>query len=90
MAKKDAKALIPVERIERSILLLRGHKVLLDRQLTDLDGVKTIALRQQVRRNQARFPADFMFQLTAEEAEALVSQTVIPSLAPTFRARQRS
>ena len=79
MAKKDAKALIPVERIERSILLIRGHKVLLDRDLADLYGVKTIALRQQVRRNQARFPTDFILQLTAEEAEALVSQNVIPS-----------
>jgi hypothetical protein len=68
-----------VERIERSILLMRGHKVLLDRDLAELYGVKAIALRQQVRRNQARFPDDFMFQLTAEEAEALVSQNVIPS-----------
>ena len=79
MAKKPTKALIPAERIERSILLIRGHKVLLDRDLAELYGVKAIALRQQVRRNQARFPDDFMFQLTAEEAEALVSQNVIPS-----------
>ena len=79
MAKKLTEALIPAERIERSILLIRGHKVLLDRDLAELYGVKAIALRQQVRRNQARFPEDFMFQLTAEEAEALVSQNVIPS-----------
>ena len=79
MAKKQTKALIPVERIERSILLMRGHKVLLDRDLAELYGVKAIALRQQVRRNLNRFPDDFMFQLTAEEAEALVSQNVIPS-----------
>ena len=79
MAKKPTKALIPAERIERSILLIRGHKVLLDRDLAELYGVKAIALRQQVRRNQARFPEDFMFQLSAEEAEALVSQNVIPS-----------
>jgi hypothetical protein len=79
MAKKDAKSLIPAERIERSILLIRGHKVLLDRDLAELYGVKAIALRQQVRRNLARFPDDFMFHLTAEEAEALVSQNVIPS-----------
>ena len=71
--------LIPAERIERSILLIRGHKVLLDRDLAELYGVKPIALRQQVRRNLNRFPDDFMFQLTAEEAEALVSQNVIPS-----------
>jgi hypothetical protein len=79
MAKKDAKSLIPAERIERSILLIRGHKVLLDRDLAELYGVKAISLRQQVRRNLARFPEDFMFQLGAEEAEALVSQNVIPS-----------
>jgi hypothetical protein len=79
MAKKLTKVLIPAERIERSILLISGHKVLLDRDLAELYGVKAIALRQQVRRNQARFPEDFMFQLTAEEAEALVSQNVIPS-----------
>lgn len=79
MAKKLTKALIPAERIERSILLIRGHKVLLDRDLAELYGVKPIALRQQVRRNLNRFPDDFMFQLTAEEAEALVSQNVIPS-----------
>lgn len=79
MAKKLTKALIPVERIERSILLIRGNKVLLDRDLAELYGVKPIALRQQVRRNLNRFPDDFMFQLTAEEAEALVSQNVIPS-----------
>lgn len=79
MAKKETKALIPVERIERSILLIRGHKVLLDRDLAELYGVKAIALRPQVRRNLNRFPNDFMFQLTAEESEALVSQSVIPS-----------
>lgn len=76
---KNARNLYPVERIERSILLLRGHKVLLDRELALLYGVKAIALRQQVARNRDRFPQDFMFQLTAAEAEALVSQNVIPS-----------
>jgi hypothetical protein len=52
---------------------------LLDRDLADLYGVKPIALRQQVKRNLGRFPPDFMFQLSPEEAEALVSQNVIPS-----------
>jgi len=52
---------------------------MIDRDLASLYGVKTIALRQQVRRNLDRFPEDFMFRLTAEEAEALVSQNVIPT-----------
>ena len=52
---------------------------MIDRDLATLYGVKTIALRQQVRRNLDRFPEDFMFRLTAEEAETLVSQNVIPT-----------
>ncbi len=64
---------------EDKILTIRGSKVMLDRDLAELYGVKTIALRQQVKRNMERFPDDFMFQLTEDEAELLVSQTVIPS-----------
>src|SRR5437588_10576596 len=79
MAKKHSTALIPAERIERSILLLRGEKVMLDRSLAELYGVKPIALRQQVKRNLGRFPPDFMLQVSADEAEAMVSQNVIPS-----------
>ena len=79
MVKKQTTSLIPVERIEHAILLIRGHKVMLDRDLAELYGVKAIALRQQVSRNESRFPADFMFRLSPEEAEALVSQNVIPS-----------
>src|SRR5260370_37812116 len=52
---------------------------MLDRHLAELYGGKPIALRQQVKRNLARFPRDFMFQLTAKEADALVSQNVIAS-----------
>ena len=74
-----SKSLIPVERIEKSILLIRGHKVMLDKDLAVLYEVKPIALRQQVRRNIDRFPDDFMFQLTQEEVDVLVSQNVIPS-----------
>ena len=69
MAKKKPKALIPAERIERSIVLIRGQKVLLDRDLAELYGVETKVLVQAVKRNSARFPADFMFQLTEEELE---------------------
>ena len=72
-------ALVPVELIEQRIYLIRGHKVMLDRDLAELYQVKPIALRQQVKRNLDRFPEDFMFQLTEKEAELLVSQSVIPS-----------
>jgi hypothetical protein len=70
---------VPVELIERRIYLIRGQKIMLDRDLAELYEVKAIALRQQVKRNQDRFPEDFMFQLSKEEATALVSQNVIPS-----------
>jgi len=72
--------LVPLERIEQSILVVRGVKVLLDRTLAELYEVKPIALRQQVSRNKNRFPEDFCFRLTKEEAQWLVSQNVIPSL----------
>jgi hypothetical protein len=66
MASRSA-ALVPVEHITRSILVLRGQKVLLDTELAALYGVTTKRLNQQVRRNRERFPADFLFELTAEE-----------------------
>jgi hypothetical protein len=59
--------LIPVERIEQAILLIRGHKTMLDSNLASLYGVETKALVRAVKRNTDRFPADFMFQLTREE-----------------------
>jgi hypothetical protein len=77
--KSESQQLVPIEVIERRILLIRGHKVMLDRDLASLYQVKPIALRQAVKRNSNRFPADFVLQLTKEEAEALVSQNVIPS-----------
>jgi hypothetical protein len=70
------KSLIPRERIERSILLIRGHKVMLDADLAALYGVNTRALNQAVKRNIARFPSDFAFQLTQSEFDALRSQFV--------------
>lgn len=69
-----ALALIPAERIERSILFLRGEKVMLDADLAEVYGVTTKRLNEQVRRNRDRFPPDFMFQLTSEEFAALRSQ----------------
>ena len=68
-----------VERIERAIVVLRGHKVMLDADLAELYGVETRTLNQAVSRNRKRFPADFMFQLTVSEARNLRSQTVISS-----------
>jgi len=62
---------VPVERITRAIHLLRGQKVMLDADLAALYGVDVKALNQAVRRNGARFPADFMFQLERDEAEAI-------------------
>ena len=72
--------LISIEKIEKAIYVIRGQKVMLDRDLAQLYGVMTGALNQAVRRNRERFPEDFMFQLTsAEVAELNLSQTVIGS-----------
>jgi len=71
-----ARGVIPVERITRAILLIRGNKALLDQDLAYLYGVATKALNQAVRRNRKRFPEDFMFQLTREEVSNLRSQFV--------------
>ena len=77
---------VPVEGISRAIIFLRGHKVLLDTQLAALYGVSTKRFNEQVRRNRQRFPADFMFQLTAEESRALRSQ-IATSNAPATQGR---
>ncbi|MEQ1881383.1 MAG: ORF6N domain-containing protein [Burkholderiales bacterium] len=68
---------VPAARIERAILLLRGHKVLLDADLAALYEVETRVLVQAVKRNLERFPDDFMFQFAPEEVESLRSQSVI-------------
>ena len=69
---------IPAERIEKAILLVRGQKVMLDRDLAVLYGVETRVLNQAVRRNIKRFPPDFMLELTREEIMR-ISQIVISS-----------
>jgi hypothetical protein len=69
-------SVIPVEKIEGAILQIRNHKVMLDRDLASLYGVPTKVLVQAVKRNAARFPADFMFQLSKEELENWRSQIV--------------
>jgi len=73
---KNNNSLIPAEIIEQTILLIRGQKVILDRDLARLYGVETKALKQAVRRNRKRFPKDFMFQLTKPELENWRSQFV--------------
>ncbi len=72
------KDLFPVEIIEKKIYLIRGHKVMIDRDLAELYGVETRVLNQAVRRNLDRFPEDFMFALTRDEIMNL-SQIVISS-----------
>ncbi len=68
-----------IRNIPSSILWIRGEKVIMDRDLATLYGIETRALKQAVRRNAERFPEDFMFPLTEEEVEAMVSQNVIPN-----------
>ena len=68
------KSVIPVERVEETIMLIRGQKVILDSDLAKLYGVSTKRLNEQVRRNVDRFPEDFMFQLSAQESHNLRSQ----------------
>ena len=72
----DNESLVPVEQIERSILLIRGEKVILDADLAALYGVTTKVLVQAVKRHKERFPADFMFQLSRVEFDQLRSQFV--------------
>jgi len=67
------KALIPIEIIEKKILLIRGEKVMLDSDLAELYGVPTKAFNQAVKRNKERFPDDFMFQLTKIEKDEVVT-----------------
>ena len=74
-----SKTNVIVNRIERLIYLIRGHKVMLDRDLAELYGVETKALKQAVKRNTDRFPSDFMFELTANEYKNLRSQIVTSS-----------
>jgi len=79
MQSKNLAIIIPDERIEHKIFLIRGKKVMIDRDLSELYGVETRMLNQSVRRNIKRFPPDFMFQLDEKEMENLMSQIVISS-----------
>nr|WP_298717765.1 ORF6N domain-containing protein [uncultured Steroidobacter sp.] len=79
MAKTKQSALMAVDRVTRSILVLRRQRVLLDRDLANVYDVSTGRLNEAVKRNAARFPEDFMFQLTESEAQNLRSQIAISS-----------
>jgi hypothetical protein len=74
MTEKQSSLLIPIERIQQCIYLIRTQKVMLDSDLATLYGVTTKRLNEQVQRNIERFPIDFMFQLNDDEAEILRSQ----------------
>jgi hypothetical protein len=80
-------SLVPIERIEKRILFLRGHKVMLSTDLAEMYGVEPRALVQAVKRNRERFPKDFMFQLSEKEFENLKSQIVTSSWGGLRRAR---
>jgi hypothetical protein len=67
----EEKAPVPLEVVQRQIIVIRGEKVMLDRDLAELYGVETKQLKRAVRRNIDRFPPDFMFELTKEEYDAL-------------------
>lgn len=78
-AKQESSVVLPDEVIMSKIYEVRGKRVMLDRDLADLYDVKAIRLREQVKRNAEKFPPHFMFQLTEEEADRMVSQNAIPS-----------
>jgi phage regulator Rha-like protein len=67
------KTLVPVERVQKAILFIRAEKVILDADLAALYGVSTKRLNEQIKRNRARFPDDFMFQLSGEEKADVVA-----------------
>ena len=79
MAKSMKKLTVVEESIVNKIYNIREKKVMLDRDLAELYGVKAIRLREQVKRNIERFPKHFMFRLTGKEVDTMVSQNAIPS-----------
>lgn len=80
---------VPNETIEQRILLVRGHKVMLDRDLAELYAVPTKVLNQAVQRNRKRFPEDFMFQLSKDEFDDWRSQIVTSNPAAKMGLRRR-
>ena len=88
MGQLTRTVLLPLERIQTRILLVRGHKVLLDADLASIYGVATRALNQAVKRNHERFPADFMFRLSKNELENWRSQSVMSNSAAEMALRR--
>lgn len=79
MAKQETLSILPEEVVMNKIYVFRGHKVMRDSDLAELYGIETKRLNEQVRRNLARFPEDFMFTLTIQEFEILKSQNATSS-----------
>lgn len=79
MSKKDLQALVAEQKILNRIYVIRGEKVMLDRDLAEMYGVETRVLNQSIKRNLNRFPKDFMFQLSEKEFKNLISQNVTSS-----------
>jgi len=79
MKPDSSNIILPDEIVISKIYYIRNHKVMLDKDLAELYDIKPTRLREQVKRNAVRFPANFMFQLTDEEVENMVSQNAIPS-----------
>lgn len=79
MSKKELKVFVAEQKILNRIHVVRGEKIMLDRDLAELYGVEARRLREQVKRNAERFPSKFMFQLKEKEVDAMVSQNAIPS-----------
>ena len=79
MNKQNEFATIPDEVLMCKIYLIRGEKVMMDKDLSELYGIKAIRLREQVKRNKKRFPENFVFQLNEKEVNAMVSLFAIPS-----------
>ena len=79
MTKKELQALVTEQKILNRIYVVKGEKIMLDRDLAELYGIETRVLKQAVKRNMKRFPKDFMFEMTSREIDGMVSQNVIPS-----------
>jgi len=79
MTDQKNEQIVPDEMVMSKIYVLRGQRIMLDKDLAELYGIQPRRLRQQVKRNIERFPERFMFQLTEEEVDSMVSQFVIPS-----------
>ncbi len=79
MAKKELQALVAEQKILNRIYVVRGEKIMLDRDLAELYGIETKVLKQAVKRNIARFPKDFMFEMSATEFKKWRESTILSS-----------